>query len=141
MAITGHPGAYLHVEELIEVAKLLGLNSSEEISSVEEAIARNGTMLRVADFVHGKDGLGNQNFPPPEEIVSEAFTDLSSRKPGRTEPGVAKSGWCLLLRTYAVHLGGKSEEILGEAARVSGRFISSKEQFKGSNTICLNVTF
>ena len=40
MAITGHPGAYLHVEELIEVAKLLGLNSSEEISSVEEAIAR-----------------------------------------------------------------------------------------------------
>ncbi|CAN7080553.1 unnamed protein product [Brassica oleracea var. botrytis] len=40
MAITGHPGAYLHVEELIEVAKLLGLNSSENISSVEEAIAR-----------------------------------------------------------------------------------------------------
>uniref|UniRef100_A0A1J3GWA6 MAG2-interacting protein 2 n=1 Tax=Noccaea caerulescens TaxID=107243 RepID=A0A1J3GWA6_NOCCA len=40
MAITGHPGAYLHVEELIEVAKLLGLNSSEDISSVEEAIAR-----------------------------------------------------------------------------------------------------
>lgn len=40
MAITGNPGAYLHVEELIEVAKLLGLNSSEEISSVEEAIAR-----------------------------------------------------------------------------------------------------
>ncbi|WZZ11577.1 probable uridine nucleosidase 2 [Brassica rapa] len=26
----------------------------------------NGTKLRVADFVHGKDGLGNQNFPPPE---------------------------------------------------------------------------
>ncbi|KAG2284221.1 hypothetical protein Bca52824_055441 [Brassica carinata] len=37
--------------------------------------------------------------------------------------------------------GGKSEEILGEAARVSGRFVSSKEQFKGSNTICVNVTF
>ncbi|XP_048621452.1 uncharacterized protein LOC106397003 [Brassica napus] len=26
----------------------------------------NGTKLRVADFVHGEDGLGNQNFPPPE---------------------------------------------------------------------------
>ncbi|CAK9329484.1 unnamed protein product [Citrullus colocynthis] len=25
----------------------------------------NGTKLRVADFVHGIDGLGNQNFPPP----------------------------------------------------------------------------
>lgn len=39
MAIT-QTGAYLHVEELIEVAKLLGLNSSEEVSSVQEAIAR-----------------------------------------------------------------------------------------------------
>ncbi|XP_019090516.1 PREDICTED: MAG2-interacting protein 2-like [Camelina sativa] len=51
MAITGHPGAYLHVEELIEVAKLLGLNSSEEISSVEEAIAREAAVagdLQVA---------------------------------------------------------------------------------------------
>ncbi|XP_031390739.1 probable uridine nucleosidase 2 isoform X2 [Punica granatum] len=25
----------------------------------------NGTKLRIADFVHGADGLGNQNFPPP----------------------------------------------------------------------------
>jgi hypothetical protein len=40
MAITGDPEAYLHGEELIEVAKLLGLNSSEDISSVKEAIAR-----------------------------------------------------------------------------------------------------
>ncbi|CAN8252182.1 unnamed protein product [Cochlearia groenlandica] len=51
MAITGHPGAYLHVEELIEVAKLLGLNSSEDISSIEEAIAREAAVagdLQVA---------------------------------------------------------------------------------------------
>ncbi|XP_022930096.1 probable uridine nucleosidase 2 [Cucurbita moschata] len=27
-----------------------------------------GTKLRVADFVHGADGLGNQNFPPPNGI-------------------------------------------------------------------------
>ncbi|XP_020867574.1 probable uridine nucleosidase 2 isoform X2 [Arabidopsis lyrata subsp. lyrata] len=26
----------------------------------------NDTKLRIADFVHGKDGLGNQNFPPPK---------------------------------------------------------------------------
>lgn len=27
---------------------------------------KKGTKLRIADFVHGTDGLGNQNFPPPE---------------------------------------------------------------------------
>ncbi|XWS57141.1 hypothetical protein CRYUN_Cryun09bG0147100 [Craigia yunnanensis] len=26
----------------------------------------NGSKLRIADFVHGADGLGNQNFPPPK---------------------------------------------------------------------------
>ncbi|KAL8491671.1 hypothetical protein ACS0TY_023316 [Phlomoides rotata] len=25
-----------------------------------------GTKLRIADFIHGTDGLGNQNFPPPK---------------------------------------------------------------------------
>ena len=25
-----------------------------------------GTKLRIADFVHGADGLGNLNFPPPK---------------------------------------------------------------------------
>lgn len=24
------------------------------------------TKLRIASFVHGSDGLGNQNFPPPK---------------------------------------------------------------------------
>ena len=27
---------------------------------------KKGTKLRIADFVHGADGLGNQNFPPPK---------------------------------------------------------------------------
>lgn len=40
MAITSQTGAYLHVDELIEVAKLLQLSSPEDISAVEEAIAR-----------------------------------------------------------------------------------------------------
>jgi hypothetical protein len=40
MAITSQTGAYLHVDELIEVAKLLRLSSPEDISAVEEAIAR-----------------------------------------------------------------------------------------------------
>ncbi|GAV82820.1 Sec39 domain-containing protein [Cephalotus follicularis] len=40
MAITSQAGAYLHVDELIEVAKLFGLSSLDDISAVEEAIAR-----------------------------------------------------------------------------------------------------
>ncbi|XP_021753504.1 MAG2-interacting protein 2-like [Chenopodium quinoa] len=40
MAITSQAGAYLNVDEIIEVAKLLGLASQEDISAVQEAIAR-----------------------------------------------------------------------------------------------------
>ncbi|XP_062204468.1 MAG2-interacting protein 2-like isoform X2 [Phragmites australis] len=40
MVITSQTGAYLHFEEIIDVAKLLGLSSGEEIAAVEEAIAR-----------------------------------------------------------------------------------------------------
>ena len=38
---------------------------------------KKGTKLRIADFVHGADGLGNQNFPPsagkPIEQSAAAF--------------------------------------------------------------------
>ncbi|MED6209594.1 hypothetical protein PIB30_056253 [Stylosanthes scabra] len=40
MAITSPTGAYFHVDELIEVARLLGLRSADELAAVEEAIAR-----------------------------------------------------------------------------------------------------
>lgn len=40
MAITSQTGAYLHVAEIIEIAKLLGLSSPDDISAVQEAIAR-----------------------------------------------------------------------------------------------------
>ncbi|KAF8030750.1 hypothetical protein BT93_D0053 [Corymbia citriodora subsp. variegata] len=40
MVITSQPGAYLDVDEIIEVSKLLGLRSKDDISAVEEAIAR-----------------------------------------------------------------------------------------------------
>ncbi|CBI23051.3 unnamed protein product, partial [Vitis vinifera] len=40
MAITSQAGAYLQVDELVEIAKLLGLNSQDDVSAVEEAIAR-----------------------------------------------------------------------------------------------------
>lgn len=40
LAITNQTGAYFHVDELIEVARLLGLRSADDLSAVEEAIAR-----------------------------------------------------------------------------------------------------
>lgn len=51
LAITSQGGAYLNVDELIEIAKLLGLNSQDEISAVQEAIAREAAVagdLRLA---------------------------------------------------------------------------------------------
>lgn len=46
-----------------------------------------GTKLRIADFVHGTDGLGNQNFPPPkgkpiEKSAIDFLTEQVSLYPG-----------------------------------------------------------
>ncbi|KAK7350965.1 hypothetical protein VNO77_10060 [Canavalia gladiata] len=50
MAITNQTGAYFHVDELIEVAKLLGLRSADDISAVEEAIAREAAVSGDLQF-------------------------------------------------------------------------------------------
>lgn len=47
-----------------------------------------GTKLRIADFVHGTDGLGNQNFPPPKgkpiELSAAAFlVEQANLYPGK----------------------------------------------------------
>ncbi|KAL2339357.1 hypothetical protein Fmac_007297 [Flemingia macrophylla] len=47
-----------------------------------------GTKLRVADFVHGTDGLGNQNFPPPkgkplEESAASFLVHQAKVNPGK----------------------------------------------------------
>ncbi|CAL0308422.1 unnamed protein product [Lupinus luteus] len=47
-----------------------------------------GTKLRVADFVHGADGLGNQNFPPPkgkplEESAAAYLVQQAKENPGK----------------------------------------------------------
>ncbi|XP_022154572.1 probable uridine nucleosidase 2 [Momordica charantia] len=48
----------------------------------------NGTKLRVADFVHGIDGLGNQNFPPPkgkpiEQAAAAFLVEQANLYPGK----------------------------------------------------------
>ncbi|XP_073123182.1 MAG2-interacting protein 2 [Henckelia pumila] len=40
LALPGKSGAYLNVDDLIEIAKLLGLSAQEDISNVQELIAR-----------------------------------------------------------------------------------------------------
>ncbi|CAH8354397.1 unnamed protein product [Eruca vesicaria subsp. sativa] len=47
----------------------------------------NGTKLRVADFVHGKDGLGNQNFPPPEGKPIEKSAPAFLVEQAKLHPG------------------------------------------------------
>ncbi|KAE9615794.1 putative inosine nucleosidase [Lupinus albus] len=47
-----------------------------------------GTKLRIADFVHGADGLGNQNFPPPkgkplEESAAAYLVQQAKENPGK----------------------------------------------------------
>ncbi|XP_058752076.1 probable uridine nucleosidase 2 [Vicia villosa] len=47
-----------------------------------------GTKLRIADFVHGADGLGNQNFPPPngkpiDESAAEFLVNQAKANPGK----------------------------------------------------------
>lgn len=51
------------------------------------AHAKKATKLRVADFVHGVDGLGNQNFPQPnskpiDQSAAEYLVEQTSLYPG-----------------------------------------------------------
>ncbi|XP_030957248.1 probable uridine nucleosidase 2 [Quercus lobata] len=48
----------------------------------------NNKKLRIADFVHGKDGLGNQNFPPPkgkpiEQSAAKFLIEQAKLYPGK----------------------------------------------------------
>ncbi|RAL51486.1 hypothetical protein DM860_010988 [Cuscuta australis] len=45
LAITSQTGAYLNVDEIIEISKLLGLSSQDDISAVQEAIAREAAVV------------------------------------------------------------------------------------------------
>ncbi|MBA0814868.1 hypothetical protein Gohar_020667 [Gossypium harknessii] len=51
---------------LLEVADRTDIPVAEGSHVTITFCTQKGTKLRIADFVHGADGLGNQNFPPPE---------------------------------------------------------------------------
>ncbi|KAF4352519.1 hypothetical protein G4B88_003923 [Cannabis sativa] len=44
----------------------IGGRSDIPVAEGSHVTITKGTKLRIADFVHGADGLGNQNFPPPK---------------------------------------------------------------------------
>lgn len=46
-----------------------------------------GTKLRIADFVHGADGLGNQNFPPPKGKPLEESAAAFLVRQAKVNPG------------------------------------------------------
>ncbi|KAK1318871.1 hypothetical protein QJS10_CPB04g01968 [Acorus calamus] len=51
MAITSQTGAYLDVDELIVIAKLLGLNSEDDIAAVQESVAREAAVTGCWDIL------------------------------------------------------------------------------------------
>lgn len=88
IAISSQTGAYLNVEELIEVAKLLGLGSVDDIAAVEEAIAREAAI--AGDWQLASDLcllLANKGYGPIWDLCAAiarsshmATMDSSSRK-------------------------------------------------------------
>ncbi|PNY17058.1 putative uridine nucleosidase 2-like protein [Trifolium pratense] len=57
-------------------------------SAISHLTDKKGTKLRIADFVHGADGLGNQNFPPPngkpiEESAADFLVNQAKANPGK----------------------------------------------------------
>ncbi|THG20492.1 hypothetical protein TEA_013689 [Camellia sinensis var. sinensis] len=67
----------------------LGILQMEQLTSDSDGPIRagQGGRPRVADFVHGADGLGNISLPPPkskkiEKTTSEFLVDMVSKYPG-----------------------------------------------------------
>ena len=59
-----------------------------EIDLCVSGWVKKGTKLRIADFVHGADGLGNQNFPPPvgkpiEQSAAAFLVQQANLYPGK----------------------------------------------------------
>lgn len=81
LAIRSQAGAYLNVDELIEIAKLLGLISQDEISAVQEAIAREAAVAGDLQLAFGlcvvlaKKGHGSKYSTNWIEIPSIQLTN------------------------------------------------------------------
>ncbi|KAJ1401424.1 Ribonucleoside hydrolase-like [Sesbania bispinosa] len=73
-----------HVTLTLEVAERTDIPVAEG----SHVTLTKGTKLRIADFVHGADGLGNQNFPPPkgkpvEESAAAFLVHQAKANPGK----------------------------------------------------------
>ncbi|XP_078447123.1 uridine-ribohydrolase 2 isoform X1 [Wolffia australiana] len=68
---------------LLEVAE----RSDIPVAEGSHVTITNGNKLRIADFVHGADGLGNQNFPTPrgskvDQSAADFLIHLANLYPG-----------------------------------------------------------
>ncbi|XP_010522248.1 PREDICTED: probable uridine nucleosidase 2 [Tarenaya hassleriana] len=84
----------------------------------------NGTKLRIADFVHGTDGLGNQNFPPPkgkaiEKSAPEYLAEQAKLHPG--EISVVALG-PLTNIALAIQLDPEFSKNVGQIVLLGGAF-------------------
>lgn len=84
----------------------------------------NGTKLRIAEFVHGSDGLGNQNFPPPkgkaiQQSAVEFLVEQAKLHPG--EVTVVALG-PLTNIALAVQLDPSFAENIGQIVLLGGAF-------------------
>ncbi|KAK1371237.1 putative uridine nucleosidase 2 [Heracleum sosnowskyi] len=83
-----------------------------------------GTKLRIADFVHGTDGLGNQNFPPPKgkpikQSAAEFLVEQANLYPG--EVSVVALG-PLTNIALAIQLDSNFTKNVGEIVILGGAF-------------------
>ncbi|KAF5956323.1 hypothetical protein HYC85_003548 [Camellia sinensis] len=93
-----------------------------------------GTKLRIADFVHGADGLGNQNFPPPEgkpiEQSAAAFlVQQANLYPGKVTvvalgplTNIALVAYRVYRLIQAIQLDPAFAKIIGQIVVLGGAF-------------------
>ena len=84
-----HSICFLNTLSLLKLLVFLILSFLKDMFTVFGLflLLKNVSKIRIADFVHGSDGLGNQNFPYPrgskiEQSAAEFLVHLANLYPG-----------------------------------------------------------
>ncbi|KAI0494282.1 hypothetical protein KFK09_024414 [Dendrobium nobile] len=86
---TTHGNVYttLATRNALHLLEIAG-RSDIPVAEGSHATIKKVTKLRIASFVHGSDGLGNQNFPPPQgkaidQSAAEFLVEKANQFPGK----------------------------------------------------------
>ncbi|XP_020592298.1 probable uridine nucleosidase 2 isoform X2 [Phalaenopsis equestris] len=86
---TTHGNVYttLATRNALHLLEIAG-RSDIPVAEGSHATIKKVTKLRIAAFVHGSDGLGNQNFPPPQgkatdQSAAEFLVEKANQSPGK----------------------------------------------------------